>query len=305
MLTVGVLGAHGLIGQAVVNSIRQRGWQVRSFCRRNADVILDLDGLSAVSRAEFEGLDAFVHCAGPTDEDFAADAQKAFRRCTVNLEELLERVLGGRVERFAYISTAHVYGEMLGDVNESAAPAPVSNYAIGHFAAERVINRMCGVRHRSCLVLRPNAVYGMPDLTTFRRWQLIPFSFPRAAVDTGRIVLKTPGLQRRNFVGTPTIGEMIANFFTQAQAPRFTLLNPVGTTNQSIVDFARQVASIAESILRRPVLVEAPSPNPDNELAGTLVSYRSSLYQTQPEPLSLDTFVRQFIESLATSPPQG
>lgn len=300
MLIVGVLGGNGLIGRAVVDCLRQSGWTVRSFGRRNADVTVDLDDPEAIAHAQFDGLDAVVHCAGPTDEDFAADAPKSFRRCTVNLEALLERALGAGVQRFAYISTAHVYGDMVGEVTESVAAAPVSNYAIAHFAAERVLARMCGARQRSCLILRPNAVFGMPDLTSFKRWQLIPFSFPRSAVETGKIVLKTPGLQRRNFVGTPTIGEMIANFVAQAQAPRFTLLNPVGTTNQSIVDFARQVALIAESILQRPIHVEAPLPQP-NELASVPVSYQSGVFIGQPEPLSLDAFVRQFIASLAHS----
>jgi UDP-glucose 4-epimerase len=301
---VGVIGANGLIGRAVVQSVYQRGWQVRTYGRHNADVILDLDNPGEMAQAQFEGLGALVHCAGPPDEDFAADAAKAFRRCTVNLESLLERVLLAGVQRVAYISTAHVYGDMVGEVTESVAPAPVSNYAIGHFAAERVVARMSGARQRSCLLLRPNAVFGMPDLTSFRRWQLIPFSFPRAAVETGKIVLKTPGLQRRNFVGTPTIGEMVANFLAQPQAPRFTLLNPVGATNQSIVEFARQVAMIAETQLKRPVHVEAPVPQA-SDLATAPVSYQSSLFPVQPEPLSLDAFVRQFIALIAQSPQQG
>lgn len=303
MLSVGVVGANGLIGRAVVQSMRLRGWTVRSFGRRNADVTVDLDDLGSIAQAQFEGLDALVHCAGPTDEDFVANSSMAFRRCTVNLEALLERALLAGVHRFAYISTAHVYGEMVGEVSECVAPGPVSNYAIGHFAAERVMARMCGARQRPCLVLRPNAVFGMPDLTSFRRWQLIPFSFPRAAVETGKIVLKTSGVQRRNFVGTPTIGEMICNFLAQEDIPRFTLLNPVGTINQSIVDFARQVADIAGKVLQRPIHVEAPLPQP-SDLAAASVFYRSSVVSVQPEPLSLDAFVRQFIVLLSQSPQQ-
>lgn len=303
MLTVGVLGGNGLIGRSVVECLRQRGWQTRLYGRNKADVTLDLDDPDAISQAQFDGLDALVHCAGPTDEDFASDAAKAFRRCTVNLEGLVERVLSADVQRLAYISTAHVYGDMKGEVTESVAPAPVSNYAIGHFAAERVMARMCGARQRSCLILRPNAVFGMPDMPVFRRWQLIPFSFPSAAVETGNIVLKTPGLQRRNFVGAPTIGEMIASFFAQETASRFTLLNPVGTTNQSIVDFARQVAAIAGEVLQRPIQVEAPTPGP-NDLAAASVFYQSGVAAQQPEPLSLDAFVRQFIALLAYSTPQ-
>lgn len=302
MTNVGVLGAGGLIGRAVVERLRLRGWQVRTYGRGQSEVALDLDNADALAHAAFTGLDALVHCAGPTDEDFARDAASALRRCTAHMEILLERALAAGVRRFAYISTAHVYGDMAGVVTESVPPAPLSNYAIAHFAAERVLARMAGARQCPCLVLRPNAVFGMPDLATFRRWQLIPFSFPRAAVDTGKIVLKTPGLQRRNFVGSPTIGEMIASFLAQDQVPRCTVLNPVGTTTLSIVEFARQVAEIGQSILLRPIRVEAPPAQPA-DLAAVPVSYQSGVYPVQPEPLSLEAFVRQFIALLADSPP--
>ncbi|MBK7052023.1 MAG: hypothetical protein IPH54_15655 [Rhodoferax sp.] len=53
MLSVGVVGASGLIDRAVVQSMRLRGWTVRSFGRRNADVTVDLDDLESIAQAQF------------------------------------------------------------------------------------------------------------------------------------------------------------------------------------------------------------------------------------------------------------
>ena len=187
---------------------------------------------------------------------------------------------------------------MLGRVSEATMPAPLSNYAIGHFAAERVFARFSHSKKRSSLIVRPNAVFGMPDMRSFSRWQLIPYSFPRALVESGEIVLKTPGLQRRNFIGTPTIGEMIANFVAASEAPTFSLLNPVGQTTQSIIEFAHQVVGIGERVLGRPLKVTALPPSDGIPF----VSYESDWPTAQPEPLSLESYVEQMLLSLQNSP---
>jgi hypothetical protein len=64
---------------------------------------------------------------------------------------------------------------------------------------------------------------------------LVPFSFPKALVERGRIVLNTHGKQYRNFVSTQTIAGIISKELQQQQSRA---INAIGYHNMSIRGFA-------------------------------------------------------------------
>jgi nucleoside-diphosphate-sugar epimerase len=89
-------------------------------------------------------------------------------------------------------------------------------------------------------------VFGTPpDIKEFRRWALIPFAFPRVAVETGVIELHSPGLQQRNFVGTEDIADAIDIWMRDEAAPTFSVINPVGKESMTVFGFAQMCAEIA------------------------------------------------------------
>jgi len=48
------------------------------------------------------------------------------------------------------------------------------------------------------------------DPKRFRRWSLIPFSFPKAIAESGTIRISGTGRDRRNFVGSDVIVASLA-----------------------------------------------------------------------------------------------
>ena len=135
------------------------------------------------------------------DEDFRANARDAFLHATLGTAMLVERAVAAGVRIAVYVSTSHVYGSPVGIQDEGTTPAPMSDYAIAHFASERLFARV--YEKLAILLLRPNAVFGLPEsLDTFDRWSLIPFSFPLEAANHAEIRLKSSGEQYRNFVST-------------------------------------------------------------------------------------------------------
>ena len=249
-------GSFGLIGSAVRRKLAET-YEMRTIdIHPSADMVVDLSEPDSIAALDLTGCSALVHCAGIVDEDFA-NTGRAFRQATQGMAELVARAKVCGVSRFAYISSAHVYGPMVGAINEASPPNPLSDYAIAHFASEQILRRASGPEFRAA-VFRPCAVFGIPpDLARFRRWGFIPFGFPKSLVEQGRIELKSSGLQRRNFVGTDDIAASIA-LWLGAAAEAFTLINPVGNETMTVWDFARLCAKRYEAMSAKEVMLVRP-----------------------------------------------
>ncbi|MEO6339788.1 MAG: SDR family oxidoreductase [Caulobacteraceae bacterium] len=241
-----ISGSSGLIGAAVAARLAALGEIATLGRRQTCSLVADLADPAAVAGLDLSGFDALIHCAGVVDEDFAANPELAFRQATLGAAALVDRAVAGGVRRLAYISSAHVYGPLVGVIDEQTAPNPLSNYAIAHYATEQIFRRAAD-RMAAVALLRPCAVFGVPpDMAGFRRWGLAPFAFPRRAVLDHRIALTGAGDQRRNFVGASDVAEVVASWMETGDG--FTIVNPVGVSSMSVWDFTRLCGREAELI---------------------------------------------------------
>ena len=184
-----------------------------------------------------------------------------------------------------------MYGSLEGRIDESSPPNPLSDYAIAHFASEQILRRVGA--GAAGLVLRPCAVFGMPpDLGRFNRWSLIPFGFPRDAV-AGRIVLKTPGLQHRNFVAADSLGSLVSRWLAEG-ATSVDVANAPGGESMTVYDFARLCPRVAQEETGRDCAIERPVAAGSSAAA---LDYRSR-HGAAPRSTLLDDHVRGLIRAL-------
>ena len=250
---IAVLGAGGLIGSAVVARLARQARVLRIGRGPGMDVVCDLAAPDESLLRAVDAVDAVIHCAGVTDEEFVADGAAAWRRAIDATRRLASFLPLAGVRRVVYVSTAHVYGPLVGPIGERDAPDPRSDYAIAHFAAEQILRRT-GIPGG---VVRPCAVYGdPPDPRRFARWSLTPFAFPRSAVERGEIVLASHGSQRRNFVSAEGVAARVADLLDGADEWR--VVNPVGANTLSIREWAGLVARRAEALTGRPCRIVLP-----------------------------------------------
>ncbi len=279
MSPIHLLGARGLIGGAIVEKL-----PVRALGRAD----LDLSDTAKLKPEAFPGGGALVHAAGITDEEFAADPAAAWTRATRLTQILLDAALGAGIKRLIYISTAHVYGPLEGDMTEARPVNPIGDYALAHFTTEQLFRRAALQRGMDVLILRPCAVYGLPpELARFKRWSLIPFSFPRELLRDGKIVLKSDGEQRRNFVSAQAIAAEVAAFLASPAEPgRCRVQNAVGPDDMTVYAFAQHcIALLAPEAGRveRPEPGQGPKPAP--------LAYRSRYTSAAPRS-TLDSTIR-------------
>lgn len=265
-MTIALVGASGLIGSAVRSRLA-RSQPVRTIGRHvGADMVADLARPDTVASLSLEGCSALIHCAGIVDEDFA-DPERAFRQATLGMSALVARAKSAGINRFLYVSSAHVYGRFVGSIEESSPPNPLHDYAIAHYASEQILRRATDEGFRGAVV-RPCAVFGIPpDVERFRRWTLIPFGFPISAVGEGTIALASRGLQRRNFVGTEDIAAAVSIWLDDVDALSFSVINPIGNQTMTVLEFAQLCARAALSVTGRECAVTRPEgldPAPDS-----------------------------------------
>ncbi len=289
-------GSTGLIGAALAARLAASGHHlVRLGRAASSEGRIDLATDDSIAPRALAGCDALVHAAGVTDEDFA-DPAAALAKSGRGARVLLAAASHAGVERLAYISSAHIYGPLEGVIDESRAPAPRSDYARAHRATEEAFEAASGTGARA-LIARPCAVFGMPpSLERFARWSLIPFDFPRQALQGG-IVLKSSGLQRRNFVSAEGLAGLVVAWL-EAGPAGLTRANAPGPETLSVFDFASLCAKIAAEETGRQCRVERPEPQ------GTppgRFEYRTLFGGPLPGP-PLQDHVRALLRALRGSP---
>lgn len=290
-----VVGASGLIGSAVARRLRHEGTVAGLGRHAACELRADISVPETLSDLNLSGYDAIVHCAGVVDEDFVTP-EKAFWQATIGAAALVAAAARASIKRFAYVSSAHVYGPMVGELDERAPADPRSDYAIAHHATEQVLRRSSG-KFTAIAVFRPCAVFGMPpSFRSFRRWGLIPFAFPRSAAAEGKIELRSSGVQRRNFVATSDIADAVAYWLRHPRPASFEVFNPVGLNSLSVWEFAQMVAALCRARFGRDVRMARVPPSPAPDLAASF-EYRS-IHEFCRGSASLEAYV---VEALAAS----
>lgn len=295
-------GATGLIG-AKVTRVLEKDHLLYTLGRRKeqADQYFDLTAPDEQAELTLPQSDWFVHCAGIVDEDFSQNNPLlAFQKAVFGLEALLKRVVSSGVRNFIYISSSHVYGTQAGLITESSIQNPISNYAIAHYCSEQIFKKYANSVKGRLIILRPNAVYGLPNyIDSFQRWSLIPFSFPKEAKQYGKIVLKTMGNQRRNFVSTKSIATLINRIISGDLLEYQGVLNVLGAHTESVYEFALRCKKIAENNFQieceivRPVLnANYPEINIGNDF-----ELKSVIAQHEPSS-ELDDYLKKAYELL-------
>jgi UDP-glucose 4-epimerase len=261
-VTVLVTGAAGYLGGRLVRHLRRAGVPVRAAVRRpvgwlgGRQVAADL--CAAPLGPLVEGVEAVVHLAAPDEVAAAADPDAAVADTVTATRRLAEAAAEAGVGRFVYLSTVHVYGAALAPgavVDETTVPEPRHPYGIAHLAAEHTAAAAFG----DLVVLRLANAVGAPAHPDVTRWTLVANDLCRQAATTGRLVLRTHGMQWRDFVTVADACRVIAAACDPATLPAGTY-NVASGRPLTVRELAGLVADAAEVVCgTRPPLV-APDP---------------------------------------------
>jgi nucleoside-diphosphate-sugar epimerase len=166
-MRIGISGAGGFVGQALLRRLQRVGHDVVPIVRAATGMAGELvlgDLAAAVLPPVLPPLDVVIHLAARTHVGSnAADADEAFRAVNVDgtraMLALAERT-GAR--RFVFLSSIKVNGEQTRGraFTELDPPAPEDAYGRSKLEAEELIRAHAAWHGTDFVVLRPPLVYG-------------------------------------------------------------------------------------------------------------------------------------------------
>jgi UDP-glucose 4-epimerase len=276
MTTVAVTGAAGYIGGRLVAQLREdpqldvipivrqrRPWLGRG--QRVVDLVTDPG--DAVARA-ISGVDAVVHLAGRSEVVAAAAPALAVEETVTASRRVCAAARSANVRRIVYVSTVHVYGAALAPsaaVTEDTPASPSTPYAEARLLSEQALFE--GRDDLDVVVLRLTNAVGAPAHPEVDRWTLVANDLCRQAIVDHQIVLRTSGIQHRDFVDLGDTCRVIAHAAAPdglVRAGTFNLGSGEATTVRALADCVQREAEKATNI-RPPIEApppEGPSPAP-------------------------------------------
>jgi len=211
------------------------------------------------------GIDAVVHMAGMNAQDCAADPSAAFEVNAVATGRLVDAAIKGGVKRFIYLSTAHVYcSPLVGVITEEICPITLHPYATSHRAGEDLVRAAHQRGEIEGVVIRLSNSFGAPAHKDANCWMLLVNDLCRQAVTTQQLVLRTSGVQRRDFIPMSDVCRGIEHLLhLSGQDLGKGVFNMGGMWSPTIREMACLIQKRCEVILGFEPKIIRPSPQSD------------------------------------------
>ena len=187
-----VTGGTGFVGLHFLSRIDFASWELVIPVRSLAGVperlkpysVICHDLSDVVELCHRESFTHVVHLAAVA-HDYGVDEKLIFRINSEHTAALAEAVAGSNLQRFIFMSTAKVLGELIDARTSEPAPNPQSSYAKAKYDAEQRLMALHRKGNFPLTILRPALIYGvgmkgnLAALTYLAR--LCRFSLPSGA----------------------------------------------------------------------------------------------------------------------------
>ena len=233
------------------------------------------------------GVDAIIHAAGLNAQDCFADPVAALNFNGVATGHLLQAAVRQGVKRFIHISTAHVYASPLGGrISEETPLTSLHPYATSHRAGEDLVRHAHQRSQIEGVVVRLSNAFGAPAHQDANCWMLLVNDLCRQAVQSQKLVLRTSGLQQRDFVPLEDVAQALRHLLElQREACGDGLFN-IGGCSLSVWEMTQRIAERCQAVLGLKPEILRPEPAPGEQLA--TIQYECRKLQSTGVQLSGD-----------------
>lgn len=267
--TVLITGGLGYVGGRIAHAIaqhseynllvstRQTNTTLPSWLDKGKLISVDLLSDKDLDLA-CQGVKHIVHLAAANEIDSGNDPEQALMINGMGTLKLLRAAERAGVERFIYFSTAHVYGAPLqGIITEDIVPKPMHPYAITHHIAEDFVLASSKLKG---IVVRLSNSLGAPTHAFVNRWTLIANDLCRQAVTTNKLVLRSSGMQKRDFIALSDVCSAVMHFLQlPAVDCKDGLFNLGGESTLRVIELANLIADRCQIVLDFKPLIIRPS----------------------------------------------
>ncbi|MEH7548333.1 NAD-dependent epimerase/dehydratase family protein [Neobacillus vireti] len=294
-----ISGSNGYFGSIACRYFQSKNWDIVKASRQpDAHLHFDLDRPGDFANLLIKSqVDLFIHAAAANEVSCQSNPYQSIFQNVAGTKAALDFCVKNGIKYFVYLSTFHVFGTPSGTINEQSVPCPMNDYGLSHLQAEDYVRMYTRLNKINGLVIRPSNFFGKPvNIAQCKRWTLVPLAFCKEAVTTGKIVLRTPGYQLRNFISVKDICRVIEHAYSQCHA--VPLLHIPGPDTMSIRSFGKLIQSVTKKHLNKSVELVIPD-GPSNHDQFTYSSlYLKDIYQPSDK---IEQFVADFCKVLTAS----
>jgi len=273
-----ITGAGGFIGGRLVEYFQQSGHHVIFTARNLKDSPKWLQIAKAIEidwedkkslELSCRGANVVIHAAGMNSQDCFSDPEAALAFNGLATSRLVSAAARSSVEKFIYLSTAHVYrNPLVGRIVEKTEAQNQHPYATSHFLGEQAVLDLGMPSEMKGLVLRLSNVFGVPMHTKVNCWMLLVNDLCRQAVQKQRMVLETGGLSQRDFISMTDVCKTIEYLALKNFPSSYGEIINVGSgVSQSVMDMARLIQWRCKKVLNFEPLLEISKGNIESEYA--------------------------------------
>ncbi len=274
--------------------LQAKGWQVVLGTRRAVSApawlpqaaIAQIDWSNAALSQACKDVDAVVHTAGMNAQDCAADPVAALEFNGATTGRLAEAAAQSGVKRLIVLSTAHVYASpLVGEICEETSPANPYSYAASHRAGDAAV-LVAGSGAMNRIVLRLSNAFGAPAHKDADCWTLLINDLCRQAVQSRCMILRSSGLQHRDFIPMQQVCLAIEHLL-RPDTKAAGVINLGAGTSQSVLEIAQLIQWRCLKVLGFEPELQRPQPGPDEK--SQPLHYRTdaltqSGFRIDPEP---------------------
>lgn len=260
LMRILIAGGLGFVGGRVAQHLQQAGHQIVIGSRNaggshswlpKAEVVQTDWGDECALEQICSGVDVVIQAAGMNAQDCAADPVAALELNGLATARLIGAASRVGVSRFIYLSTAHVYASPLtGIITEDTCPRNLHPYATSHHAGE---NAVLGISQRGKIegvVLRLSNAFGAPAHKDVNCWSLLVNDLCRQAVQSGKMILRSSGLQQRDFVAMSEVCRIIEHLCSPVfESGDFGTYNVGSGLSQSVFEMGQLIRQRCKQVL--------------------------------------------------------
>lgn len=253
-----ITGGHGYLGGRIADHLINSGHEVtlasrdpsKFHCIRFA--CLQINWLCDQSLREVcKGFDTVIHSAGLNSAECESDPVSAKNINGFYSKRLAIAASAAGVNRFIYLSTAHVYSTpLVGVFDEVDTPICTHPYGASKLLGENFVREVLRSSGMDGCILRLSNAIGPPLHKQANCWSLVCNDLSHQAVVAGTITLNSDGQQLRDFVGITQLNHVLEHLLS----PSLTtldgaILNIASQFSMSISELAHLVGSRCLAVL--------------------------------------------------------